>query len=165
MRFKFCPTCGTKVVLKEIGDEGMIPYCENCRVPLFDMFSTCIIAAVINECGEVALLRQSYVSEKKYVCVAGHMKIGESAEDAASREIKEELGLDTVSLEFVKSYPYPAKEMLMLGFKARVKKAEFKLSGEVESVEWVKFPDAPTKLREGSIARQLVETVIKEESE
>jgi hypothetical protein len=43
------------------------------------------------------------------------------------------------------------------------KKAEFVTSGEVESVEWVKFSDAASKLREGSIARQLVETVIKQE--
>ena len=164
MRFKFCPHCGTKAVLKEIGDEGLIPYCETCRVPLFDMFSTCIIAAVINECGEVALLQQSHGMEKKYVCVAGYMKIGESAEEAATREIKEELGLDTELLEFIKSYPYAAKEMLMLGFKARVKKAEFKLSKEVESAEWVRFQDAAEKLREGSIARQLVETVLKDES-
>ncbi|MBE6798462.1 MAG: NUDIX domain-containing protein [Ruminococcaceae bacterium] len=162
MRFKYCPTCGSKAVLKKIGDEGEMPYCDTCRVPLFDMFSTCIIAAVINEEDEVALLRQSYVSETKYVCVAGYMKLGESAEDAAKREIKEELGLDTVSLDFVKSYPYLQKEMLMLGFKAMVKKAEFELSDEVESVEWVKFSDAAMKLREGSIARQLVEAVIKE---
>lgn len=58
------------------------------------MFTTCIIAAVVNECGEIALLRQNYVSATKYVCVAGIMKIGESAEGTVVREVKEEIGQD-----------------------------------------------------------------------
>ena len=48
----------------------------------------------------------------------------------------------------------------MLGYKATVKKADFNLSREVDSVEWVKFENALDKLREGSIAWQLVKTVI-----
>ena len=73
---------------REIGDEGSIPYCEKCQIPLWDMFTTSIITAVVNEYQEVALLRQNYVSATKYVCVAGIMKIGESAEETVIREIK-----------------------------------------------------------------------------
>lgn len=140
----------------------MIPYCETCRIPLWDMFTTSIIAAVVNEYNEVALLRQNYVSTTNYVCVAGIMKVGESAEETVIREVKEEIGQDVESLEFISSYPYEKKEMLMLGYKAIVKKQDFKLSGEVDSVEWVKFENALTLLREGSIAWQLVKTVIGE---
>ena len=160
MRFQYCPYCGNKLVKKEIGDEGSIPFCEKCMVPLWDMFTTSIIAAVVNEQNEIALLRQNYVSATKYVCVAGIMKIGESAEEAVVREIKEEIGLAVDEVEFVKSYPYEKKEMLMLGYKAAVKKADFKLSGEVDSVQWVKFENALSLLREGSIGWQLVKKVI-----
>lgn len=162
MRFTFCPHCGSKLIPRLIGDEGMIPYCESCKVPLWDMFTTCIIAAVINENREVALLRQNYVSETNYVCVAGVMKLGESAEEAAIREIREEIGQEVQSLEFVKSYPYEKKEMLMLGFKATVKKAPLDLSGEVDAASWVPYEDALEKLRPGSIAWQLVKHVIEE---
>lgn len=160
MRFTYCPHCGTKLIRKEIGDEGMIPFCEKCSIPLWDMFTTCIIAAVVNECGEIALLRQNYVSATKYVCVAGIMKIGESAEETVIREVKEETGQDVEKLEFISSYPYEKKEMLMLGYRAVVKKQNFKLSVEVDSAEWVKFEDALALLREGSIAWQLVKRVI-----
>ena len=160
MHFSFCPHCGTKLIGKEIGDEGIIPYCENCSVPLWDMFTTSIIAAVVNEYGEVALLRQNYVSETKYVCVAGIMKLGESAEDTVVREVKEEIGQDVEKLEFVRSYPYEKREMLMLGYKAIVKKKEFRLSREVDSVEWIKFEKSLSLLREGSIGWQLVKTII-----
>ena len=160
MRFTYCPHCGDKLIKKEIGDEGKIPFCERCSEPMWDMFRTCIITAVVNEEQEVALLRQNYVSTTSYVCVAGVMKMGESAEETVVREVKEEIGLDVERLEFVKSYPYEKKEMLMLGYKSVVKKAAFKTSGEVDSVEWVKFEDALSKLREGSIAWQLVKRVI-----
>ena len=160
MHFKYCPHCGNKLIKKEIGDEGFIPFCENCDIPLWDMFTTSIIAAVVNEQNEIALLRQNYVSTSSYVCVAGIMKIGESAEDTVIREVKEELGLDVIDLEFIKSYPYEKKEMLMLGYKAIVKKSDFSISGEVDSAKWVKFENALSLLREGSIAWQLVKTVI-----
>lgn len=162
MHFIYCPHCGTKLIGKEIGDEGVIPYCDNCKVPLWDMFTTSIIAAVVNECGEVALLRQDYVSTTSFVCVAGIMKPGESAEETVIREIKEEIGQDVEELQYIRSFPYLKKEMLMLGYKASVKKKEFKPSCEVDSVEWVKYEDALSKLREGSIAWQLVKTVIEE---
>ena len=160
MRFKYCPHCGNKLIKKEIGDEGLIPFCEKCNVPLWDMFTTSIIAAVVNEENEVALLRQNYVSTSSYVCVAGIMKIGESAEETVIREVKEEIGLDVTKINFIQSYPYEKKEMLMLGYKAVVKKSDFIISGEVDSVKWVKFEDALSHLREGSIAWQLVKTVI-----
>ena len=160
MKFTYCPHCGEKAVLKEIGDEGLIPYCAQCETPLWDMFMTSIICAVVNEENEVALLRQNYVTTTSHVCVAGVMKMGESAEETVIREVKEELGQDVISLEYIQSYPFERKEMLMLGFKANVKKQPFVLSGEVDAAEWVPFSEALGKLREGSIAWQLVKQVI-----
>lgn len=159
MRFEYCPHCGQQLVKKEIGDEGKIPYCSRCKVPLWDMFTTCVICAVVNEEGEIALLRQDYVSTTSYVCVAGVMKLGESAESAAAREIEEELGLRVEKLKYVRSYPYEKKEMLMLGYRAQVKKAEFHISGEVDAVRWFPLGDALAQLREGGIAWQLVKEV------
>lgn len=76
------------------------------------------------------------------------------------KEIGEELGLRVKELKYIKSYPYEKKEMLMLGYKAVVEKDDFRLSGEVDSAEWVRFDDALDLLREGSIAWQLVKMVI-----
>lgn len=140
----------------------MIPYCNECKIPLWDMFTTSIIAAVVNEEREVALLRQNYVSQTKHVCVAGIMKLGESAEETVIREVKEEIGQDVESLEFIQSYPYIKKDMLMLGYKATVKKKEFILSEEVDFVEWVAFENALPLLREGSVSWQLVKKAIEE---
>lgn len=91
------------------------------------------------------------------------MKIGESAEDTVIREVKEEIGQDVqdvIEVNFIQSYPYEKKEMLMLGYKAVVKKSDFIISGEVDSVKWVKYENALSLLREGGIAWQLVKSVI-----
>lgn len=162
MHFTYCPNCGEKLIDKEIGDEGKLPYCSHCETPYWDTFTTSIICAVVNEEQEIALLRQDYVSTTNLVCVAGIMKMGESAEETAVREIKEEIGLETLKLTYMGSYPYSKKEMLMLGYKALVKKEDFTLSGEVDAVEWVKYENALEKLREGSIAWQLVKKAITE---
>ena len=74
MHFQFCPICGSKLVLKEAGDDGMVPYCEPCAKMWFDMFSSCIIALVANEYHEIALLRQPSLSDRG-VFVSGYIKV------------------------------------------------------------------------------------------
>lgn len=39
MRFQYCPHCGKKSEMKEIGDEGLIPYCAQCKLPLWDILN------------------------------------------------------------------------------------------------------------------------------
>lgn len=162
MHFSYCPYCGNNLISKQIGDEGLIPYCNNCSIPLWDMFTTSIITAVINEKNEIALLKQSYVSDK-YVLVAGIMKPNETAENTAIREIKEELGVDVESLEYIKTYSYPKKEMLMIGYKANAKKTDFTLSEEVDSAIWMDLNNSLHLLREGGIAWQIVKSIIEKE--
>lgn len=156
MKFTYCPHCGEKLILKEIGDEGLIPYCNSCKKPMFPFFYTCTINLVVNEHKEIALIRQGYVSTENYVCVAGYMKPGESAEASARREIKEELGLDVLSIHYVNSYPMEDKGLLMLGHTARAEKADFSLSGEVDSACWFTYEEALPRLRKGSIAQRLL---------
>ena len=159
MKIKYCPVCGSEAIQKEIGDEGLMPFCPTCLMPLWDYFNTSIICAVVNEQEEIALLRQNYVSTTNYVCVAGHMKSAESAEETVTREVKEEIGQDVEQLIYIRSYPYEKKNLLMLGFLAKVNKKDFKLSGEVDSVEWFPLSDALSMLREGGIAWQLVKEI------
>ena len=159
MKIKYCPVCGSEAIQKEIGDEGLMPFCPTCQMPLWDYFNTSIICAVVNEQEEIALLKQNYVSTINYVCVAGHMKSAESAEETVTREVKEEIGQDVEQLIYIRSYPYEKKNLLMLGFLAKVNKKDFKLSGEVDSVEWFPLSDALSMLREGGIAWQLVKEI------
>ena len=164
MKFAYCPHCGTKLIEKKIGDEGLVPYCEKCQLPLFDMFSTCIIALVVNENDEALLLRQKYISDHYYNLVSGYMKPGERAEETAIREIAEETGVTVDHMEIVGTYWFGKKDMLMIGFFARAKKQEPKLSVEVDAAEWVPVTSAIKMVHpEGSVSHSLLEKYISKE--
>jgi NAD+ diphosphatase len=159
MRFTYCPDCGEKLVMKEIGDEGEIPYCNNCKKPLFDMFSTCVIVLVKN--GEnVLLLNQSYISTQYRNLVSGYMKPGESAEECAMREVEEEVGIKLDKLEIIGTYWFSKKGLLMIGFMGETSSPSVKLSKEVDNAEWVRYDKASALVHPkggGSVSAILVE--------
>ena len=160
MHYTYCPHCGNKLIDKNIGDEGLLPYCTNCKEPFWDTFNTSIICAVINEDNQIALLQQNYVSTTNYVLVAGMIKSGETSEETLKREVLEELGLSPISYQYINSYYYEKKTLLMNGFLVRVNKADFVLSNEVDNATWVPLQDAAKYLREGGIAWKLVQEIV-----
>lgn len=158
MRYSCCPDCGQRLTERLLGDEGLVPWCESCSRPWFDSFSTCIIAAVVNPAGQVLLQREARRPDRE-VLVAGYMKPGESAEDAARREIREETGLDVTALKYMGSYPHMDGNMLMLSFAAQAEGLAQPASDEVVSSRWTSMEDAAASLREGSIAQQVVQAI------
>lgn len=158
MRYHFCPVCGKPLTEKEVGDEGMVPWCPGCERPWFDAFSTCVIALVVNDRGEAAVLRQNYISQRYGNLVSGYMKPGESAEESVCREVKEELGLTVDRLELVGTYGLPKRDLLMIGFFAHVTQTEFHLSGEVDGVAWMPVEEAQHQVHpKGSVSYSLIE--------
>jgi len=151
MHYKFCPECGSRLVDRQAGDDGKVPYCEPCRRYWFDSFSSCVIILVANEQDEIALLRQNYLSDRYRSFVSGYIAPGESAEETALREVREELGLELERLEYAGTYWFGMRDQLMHGFIGYAKKREFTLSSEVDGADWVPaddiveliFPDSP----------------------
>lgn len=162
MRFKCCPDCGEKLILKPIGDEGDVPFCEKCSRPWFDMFSSAVIVLIVNEFGEVVLLKQNYMSDKYMVLVSGFIKPGESAEDTARREVLEEVGLELDENRLTATYWFAPKDMMMIGFIAHAKKAELRLSGEVDEARWVPAEEAIELVHpKGAVSHALLDEYLK----
>jgi NAD+ diphosphatase len=162
MHFKYCPDCGSKLSGRILGDEGEVPWCDKCNKPLFDVFPVATIALVYNERGEVLLLRQNYISTEFCNLVSGYIVPGEDAETCAVREIFEETGQRVEKLELKVTSWFKRKEMLMIGFFAKVTASELKLSTEVDSAAWHR-PEEILSLvsnRPGSTAHLLCERYI-----
>lgn len=158
MRFTYCPHCGEKLIDKQIGDEGYVPYCNSCKKPLFDMFSTCVIVLVTDGEGKVVLLRQNYISTQYFNLVSGYIKPKETAEETAYREVEEEIGLKLTSLQFTFTRWFDKKDMLMIGFIGQTDERELKLSGEVDGAIWAETEQAINMVHpKGSVSYELIE--------
>jgi NADH pyrophosphatase NudC (nudix superfamily) len=48
----------------------------------------------------------------------------------------------------------------MAGFKCHVKKCDFTISKEIDEVQWFSFEKASTLLREGSIAKRILLSIM-----
>lgn len=137
LHYKYCPLCGQRLTQRPAGDDGMIPYCNFCKQMWFDSFSSCIIVITFNEFNEVAMTFQPHLTRAHWVYTSGFITPGETAENAAIREIKEELGLDVERLENGGTYWFERGGMLMHAFFAFTHKADFVLSDEVKEAVWV----------------------------
>ena len=73
----------------------------------------------------------------------GFITPGESAEETAYREVKEELGLELESLEYTGSLWFEKGDMLMHSYIGFAHKKELVMSSELDSAEWVPYEKAP----------------------
>ncbi|HUK29243.1 MAG TPA: NUDIX domain-containing protein [Candidatus Acidoferrales bacterium] len=120
-------------------------------------------ALIVNGKGKVLIVR----SEKwghKYTVPGGHIELGERAEDAIRREVKEETGLDSepVELLIVQQAIYPKdyhkhEHFIFMDYICKAKTEEVKLDGrELQEYVWVS-PEEALKLDLEQYTRIFVE--------
>ena len=106
-------------------------------------------ALIVNDRGEVLLVR-SYKWGEKYTVPGGHIELGERAEDAIVREVKEETGLDSVAEEllivqqaiYAKDY-HKHEHYIFMDYVCKAISTEVKLDGrELQSFIWLRPEDA-----------------------
>jgi NAD+ diphosphatase len=154
---KFCVECGTKLEEKFLEGEGMIPYCDTCKQHRFPIFNTAVSMVVLNEAGDKSLLIKQY-GRDFYILVAGYVNKGESAENAVSREVKEEVGLDVTRCLFNKSEYFERSNTLMLNFVCYVKDECLDgMTEEVDHAEWFTIEEARKNIKEDSLAQRFLE--------
>ena len=119
-------------------------------------------ALVVNDRREVLLVRSKKWGEK-YTVPGGHIELGERAEDAIVREVKEETGLDSVAedLLIVQQAIYPKdyhkhEHYIFMDYVCKALTSEVKLDGqELQSFVWVR-PEEALKLDLEEYTRRFV---------
>lgn len=109
-------------------------------------------ALVVNGKSEILLVRSQKWSNK-FTVPGGHIELGERAEEAIRREVREETGLDCepVKLLLVQQAIYPKdyhkhEHYIFLDYVCRTRDTEVKLDErELQSYVWVK-PEEALKL-------------------
>ncbi|RLI44248.1 hypothetical protein DRO61_12365 [Candidatus Bathyarchaeota archaeon] len=152
---KYCSYCGQDLRFKTLLDGSKEKYCSKCDHVFFDTSSPAVIVAVTNT-NRILLTRSVGWVHPYWGLIAGHVKSGESAENAAIREVQEEVGLELFDLQLLKTYPLNNQNLLMIGFKAKTQQMHIEKSKELKNAAWFQL-SGPLPLRPNSIASQVVD--------
>lgn len=140
MTFDYCPKCGCKLEDIKCGDDDC-KICPSCKKVYGSSPFPVVEVLVVNEFGEILLLKQNYISTTKWTVVSGYMTDGETIEETVAREVKEETGQDVIRCQYISSYYFAPKQLIMIGFIAYVNKADFSESSEVDDIRWYKIEE------------------------
>ena len=152
MEMNYCMECGGRLEQRFHEGEGkLIPWCDSCKAWRYPIFNTAVSMVVMDEKKEKILLIRQY-GRPAYVLVAGYVNRGEDAEDAAAREIREELDMTVTSLRFNHSHYFAPSNTLMLNFTATVSEEQPRPNREVDDWSWFSLEDAKANIKPGSLA-------------
>ncbi len=152
---KYCLFCGSRLEVKKLEGEGMVPYCPGCEEYRFPVFNTAVSMIVINKAkGQILLIKQ--YGRDRNILVAGYVNKGEDAEDAVCREIWEEMGLKVIECHFNRSHYFKPSNTLMLNFTAVVEDTQPHPNKEVDSYEWFTREEARERICKGSLAESFL---------
>jgi NAD+ diphosphatase len=152
---RYCTRCGTETVNLS-GSWGK--RCVSCRYEQYPHIHPCAII-LVKRGSELLLTRKPEWQPGRYSLVAGFLEFGESLEECAIREVREETGIEICNLRYIGSQNWPFPAQLMAGFVADYAAGEIIVDAkELEDARWFQpgnLPGLPTKR---SIARFIIDS-------
>ncbi len=158
-----CPRCGNPTM---VASAGWMRRCTVDQSEHFPRTDPAVIVAIVGADERILLANNYAWDPHRYSTVAGFAEAGESAEQAAVREIAEEVGVHLHSLEYFGSQAWPFPRSLMLGFIAYTDDTVPTPDNvEVREARWFGREELQTAVLKGeaaishrqSIARSLIE--------
>src|SRR5579883_3126016 len=110
---KHCGLCGG--VLTETADKPGQRLCGVCGEITY-LSPVPVVAAIVERDGKIILVRGHGWPETWYGLVTGFLEPNESPEDAAKREVAEELGLGADSIRLIGAYAFPRMNQVIIAY-------------------------------------------------
>jgi ADP-ribose pyrophosphatase YjhB (NUDIX family) len=138
---RFCHQCGGPVALQPVAEEGRDRLvCQSCG--FIHYLNPRIVASVLPERDgpggrEVLLMRRALEPRRGYwTPPGGFVELGESTEEAALREGREEVGLALEVAGLLGVYSRPAVGIVVVSYRARALDGEPALGSEALEARW-----------------------------
>ncbi len=156
---QFCGRCGAPT---EPHAAERVRACPACKLSAYPRVAPAVMALVKRE-KHILLARSPHFPQGMYSALAGFVEPGESLEQCLAREVAEEVGVRIGNARYFASQPWPFPHSLMIAFVCDWASGEIKpQDGEIEEANWfevLQLPKLPSKI---SIARRLIDAVVKE---
>lgn len=159
---QFCSACGTKLVRHL----PMGKRCPSCGMEHFPHIAPASIVRITRKSDpsletddEILLVHaRNFRRPEMFGLVAGFLEGGETLEECAAREVREEVGIEIRNVRYFGSQPWPFPSGVMVGFTAEYVGGEIRMDdGELSAARFFRresLPPIPDKM---SIARRLID--------
>ncbi len=156
---RFCGQCGTATAMSA-GENSM--HCPRCGLLAYPRISPAVMVLVRD--GDRLLLARSHrFKPGVFSALAGFVEPGETLEQCAAREVREEVGVEIAKLRYFHSQPWPFPNSLMVAFFADYAGGTITPDpGEIEEAGWFPREALPLLPEPVSIARQLIDAALQE---
>ncbi|NTS78597.1 NAD(+) diphosphatase [Catenovulum sp. SM1970] len=158
---RFCGRCGRPMqrVKWEVAN-----HCHACKHRCYPRLSPCIIVAITrHNAGKTQLLlaKGTKSATGKFSALAGFVEPSETLEQAVSREVFEEVGIEVKNIEYYASQPWPFPHNIMVGFTAEYESGDLVLDEkEIAEAAWFDLEQLPDVPRTYSISGKLIQYVL-----
>ncbi len=144
MNVEFCPQCGGALREEWVEGEGRDRLvCQACRYILY-LNPKVVAAAIPHKDGRIILLRREIEPARgKWTYPAGFVELGESVEEAAIRETREEVSLDVGELSLLNVYSYRESPVVTVVYLARIVGGDPRPGNEAQEVAHFLPDDIP----------------------
>jgi NAD+ diphosphatase len=158
---RYCGRCAspTEPIAGERGKR-----CVRCDLSFYPRIPPAVITLIEHE-GRLLLARSARFKTGVFSAVAGFVEIGESLEEAAIREAREEVGVEIGDLRYFGSQPWPFGRSLMVGYFGRYLSGDIQVDGnEIVEAAWFDLDRLPLLPPPISIARKLIDSFVAQRS-
>jgi ADP-ribose pyrophosphatase YjhB (NUDIX family) len=147
--YLYCPRCGARQARPPAGGAPFV--CTACGFTLYFNAATAVAVFVQRADGRTLFIRRAKEPAKgRLAPPGGFVDIGETVEDAARREIREEVGIELKEIAFLCSHPnnyhyrdvtYPVLDFFFTATADET--TEARALDDVESVAWIEARTVP----------------------
>jgi NADH pyrophosphatase NudC (nudix superfamily) len=154
---QYCTQCGNKI--EKILD-ALEKKCLTCNISFYPKLSPATMV-LIKRRDEILLARSPHFRPNVYSVIAGFIEIGETAERAAHREVKEEVGVEICNLQYFGTQSWPFPDSFIIAFEADYLSGEINIDNiEIEDARWFNINNLPELPLHSSISRKLIDSFI-----
>ena len=151
---RFCGRCGTPTTMKS--DEFAMS-CPSCGLLAYPRISPAVMV-LVERGNDLLLARSPHFRPGMFSALAGFVEAGETIEQCAVREVREEVGVEITNLRYFRSQPWPFPDSLMIAFFADYAGGEITPDpSEIEAAGWFPRDELPPIPNPESIARHLID--------